>query len=401
MMKADSDTPRRPRVSRTALAGFCAVLIGNGLGRFAYTPLIPALIANDWFTAGEAGYLGAANLAGYLAGAVLGHPMTRLGRPIVILRIMMVLTAVSLLACIERNLGFAWFFLWRFVAGYTGGVLMVVGAPLVLSATPPGRRGLVSGLMFTGVGLGIAVSGLVVPRLIAWGGLEGSWLGLGVLSFALTLIAWNGWPEAGVAIEPGPRTRAALGLPVYGLLAEYGLNAVGLVPHMLFLVDYVARGLGRGLDAGAFDWIVFGIAAAVGPLLSGRLADVIGFRGALRLAFVLQAAAVALPVLAPAPAWMFVSSAVTGAFVPGISTLVLGRIHELSEPGPAQGRAWGHATTAWAITQALAGYGYAYLLGRTDEYTLLFEIGVAALVLALAIELALGVVRNTPKSSSG
>ena len=54
------------------LAGLCAVLVGIGLARFAYTPLIPALIAAQWFTAAEAAYLGAANLAGYLAGALLG-----------------------------------------------------------------------------------------------------------------------------------------------------------------------------------------------------------------------------------------------------------------------------------------------------------------------------------------
>jgi len=188
-----------------------------------------------------------------------------------------------------------------------------------------------------------------------------------------------------------------LGIPVSALLAEYGLNAVGLVPHMLFLVDYVARGLGQGLAAGAFDWVVFGIAAVFGPLLAGQLADRIGFRAALHLAFCAQAAAVTLPVITSAPGWIGVSSAVTGAFVPGISTLVLGRIHELMHGGPAaQGRAWAHATTAWALAQAVAAYGYSYLLGRTDSYPLLFGIAVAAIVLALGIELAAGKAAGRP-----
>ena len=54
---------------RAVLAGLCATLVGIGLARFAYTPLIPALIAEDWFSPSQAAYLGAANLAGYLAGA--------------------------------------------------------------------------------------------------------------------------------------------------------------------------------------------------------------------------------------------------------------------------------------------------------------------------------------------
>ncbi len=389
-MSHDDPLPSSGHVLHAALAGFSAVLVGNGLGRFAYTPLLPALISDHWFSPSAAAYLGAANLAGYLAGAVLGHAATRYIRPARLLRGMMVLTAASLLACAERDLGFAWFFLWRFAAGYAGGVLMVVGAPIVLSTTPPRRRGLVGGMMFTGVGLGIAASGIIVPQLIEWGGLERAWVGLAAVSLLLTLLAWNGWPRDERRIDVMPPARAGLGLPVSALLAEYGLNAVGLVPHMLFLVDYVARGLGQGLEAGASDWVVFGVAAVFGPVLAGQLADRIGFRAALRLAFCAQAAAVALPVVTSASGWILVSSAVAGAFVPGISTLVLGRIHELSPGGPAQGRAWGHATTAWALAQAIAAYGYSYLFGRTDNYPLLFGIGVAAIMLALGLELAAG-----------
>src|SRR5260370_7996454 len=54
----------------SAAAGLCASLVGLGLARFAYTPLIPALIPAKWFNPPEAVYLGAANLAGYLAGAL-------------------------------------------------------------------------------------------------------------------------------------------------------------------------------------------------------------------------------------------------------------------------------------------------------------------------------------------
>ncbi len=229
------------RVLHAALAGFSAVLVGNGLGRFAYTPLLPALISDHWFSPSAAAYLGAANLAGYLAGAVLGHAATRYVRPAWLLRGMMFLTGASLLACAERDLGFAWFFLWRFASGYAGGVLMVVGAPIVLSATPPRRRGVVGGMMFTGVGLGIAASGIIVPPLIEWGGLERAWLGLGAVSLVLTLIAWNGWPGEQVGFDTRRRARAALGIPVSALVAEYGLNAIGLVPHMLFLGSDFAR----------------------------------------------------------------------------------------------------------------------------------------------------------------
>ena len=62
---------QQPGPWRGAIAALCALLVGIGLARFAYTPLLPALVDGNWFSTSQAAYLGAANLAGYLAGAVL------------------------------------------------------------------------------------------------------------------------------------------------------------------------------------------------------------------------------------------------------------------------------------------------------------------------------------------
>jgi hypothetical protein len=65
-----------PRLWHAALAGLSALLVGIGLSRFGYAPLIPALIQIGWFDAGQASYLGATNLAGYIAGAALARRLT-------------------------------------------------------------------------------------------------------------------------------------------------------------------------------------------------------------------------------------------------------------------------------------------------------------------------------------
>ena len=84
---------------RATLAGLCASLVGIGLARFAYTPLIPVLIAANWFAPAEAVYLGAANLAGYLAGALLARPAADRASAPAVLRTMMVLATASFFAC--------------------------------------------------------------------------------------------------------------------------------------------------------------------------------------------------------------------------------------------------------------------------------------------------------------
>jgi MFS family permease len=150
---------------RAISAALCANFVGVGLARFAYTPLIPALIAANWYSASSTVYLGAANLAGYLAGALLATRMTaRLGA-VPTLRAMMAVATAAFFAC-AFPLSFWWYFVWRIGSGVAGGVLMALAAPLVLPQFPPSRRGLASGAIFTGIGLGIAASGTLVPVLM-------------------------------------------------------------------------------------------------------------------------------------------------------------------------------------------------------------------------------------------
>lgn len=373
---------------RATLAAFCASLVGIGLARFAYTPLLPAIVDARWFAASAAAYLGAANLAGYLAGALAGRPLAARMPVATALRSMMLLATAAFFAC-AFPISFAWFFIWRFVAGLAGGALMVLAAPAVLPHVPPARRGLAGGVIFMGVGAGIAASGTLVPLLLRQG-LIATWIGLGVLSLALTMIAWSGWPadaphaEAAIVQRHPHQTRT-----LRALYLEYALNAAGLVPHMIFLVDFVARGLGQGLQVGAEYWVLFGLGATAGPLISGHLADRAGFGPALRLSYFVQACAVVLPVCGLGPLCLALSSIIVGAFTPGIVPLVLGRVQELLAHHPSEQKAaWSKATVSFAILQAVAAYGLSFVFSQSGgNYAVLFIIGAAALLLALAIDL--------------
>ena len=191
---------------RATFSAFCASLVGIGLARFAYTPLLPAIIAGHWFKPSVAAYLGAANLAGYLAGAVLGRSLAARISVALTLQLMMGLATAAFFAC-AFPISFLWFFAWRFVAGLSGGALMVLAAPAVLPHLPAARRGLAGGLIFMGVGVGIAASGTLVPLLLRLG-LAQAWLGLGVLSCVLTIAAWRGWPTAAAPVVAMPHASA-------------------------------------------------------------------------------------------------------------------------------------------------------------------------------------------------
>jgi predicted MFS family arabinose efflux permease len=158
---------------------------------------------------------------------------------------------------------------------------------------------------------------------------------------------------------------------------------------MVFLVDFIARGLGRGVTVASVYWVLFGLGAMLGPITAGHLADRIGFKLALRLAYVLEGAAVTLLAFSSATPALVISSLVAGAFVPGIVSLVLGRIGELMPGDPfGQGMAWSATTTAFAMGQAVAAYGLSFLFAQGSGYHALFAIGAAALAAALLIDLA-------------
>jgi predicted MFS family arabinose efflux permease len=385
---------------RTTLAALSANLVGIGLARFGYTPLIPALIAAGWFAPSAAVYLGAANLAGYLAGALGARAIATRTGAAALLRGSMLLTAASLFAC-ALPFGFAWYFVWRFLSGGTGGVLMALAAPSVMPGIPAARRGLAGGAIFTGVGFGIAASGTLVPFLMQWGLVE-TWLGLGAAALVLTAIAWNGWPVDSHMPEPQPASSATrpAAPALRALYLEYALNAVGLVPHMVFLVDFIARNLGQGLHEAARYWVIFGVGALVGPLAGGHVGDRIGFRTALRLAFVAQALCVALPLITVSSIGLAVSSFVVGAFVPGCVAITIGRTRELIPGDPArQAAAWGLCTTAFALGQAIAGYAFSFIFAHSENaYPILFLSAAAALLLALALDFAAGF--TTPRRAA-
>ena len=80
-------SPGETNAWRATLCGLCASLVGIGLARFAYTPLLPAIIGAGWF--------GAANLAGYLAGAPLAAPAASRVPARMLLRGAMVMVSIS------------------------------------------------------------------------------------------------------------------------------------------------------------------------------------------------------------------------------------------------------------------------------------------------------------------
>ncbi len=390
-------------LNRLSLAGLSATLIGNGIGRFAFIALMPALIDAGWFTKGEASQLSVATLLGYVLGAWVSDWLGRRYAVATLLRWSMLLCSISFFACAFSDAPLVWYYAWRLAAGFCGAILMVLPAPVVLPQHDAAVRGRASGIVFSGIGLGAVLSGLLVPVLIAgvgvgivWGdtvwplafrGVAGAWLGMGAVCLALTVSAWRQWPpeasQAPIGADGSAVAKEEIPvdarLTVWLILIAHGLNAMGYLAHTMFWVDYIVREQGRSLAMGGFMWSMFGVGAAIGPLLTGSLADKFGLKRCLIAGFALKSLAAALPWWSSSVPALFVSSILMGIFTPGIVALI--SAYALETVGPQlHRRAWGLATFSFSIAQAGGGFLMATAAPHLDSYHPLFLASALALL---------------------
>ena len=145
------------RLPLSALAaGFLALAVAIGIGRFVYTPILPAMADGLGLTRAQTGLIGSANFAGYLAGALLvllRPPGDRAG---IAWGLALVLAGGAAMAGPPV--------LWlpaRAGAGFGGALLFLTGCARAAAGLERSGHGRLAGYLFAGVGAGIALGGLL------------------------------------------------------------------------------------------------------------------------------------------------------------------------------------------------------------------------------------------------
>ncbi len=368
------------------LTGFLATLSGVGLARFAYTALMPQMVLAGWFTGEQVAYLGAANLLGYLIGALAAAPLAERLGAVRVLQGCWIAVTLSFLGCSMAQ-PMAVFFVWRLVSGIAGATLMVLGPSVAMAATPLARRAALGPLMFSGIGVGALLSATLVPAL-AQQSLSAVWWGLALVCAATT---WWGVRQAlqlpapvPMAVTPGPQVPSppalVWSLPVVLVFLAYTTDGFGFVPHTVFWVDYLARELHLGAGYASTQWAMFGLGAVAGPLCAALCATRWGWWRTTTGAYALKAVAIGLPLVWAGFAGHAVSGFIVGALSPGMAAITSGYLMQLIGPARHK-RMWGYATAAFALLQATAGYLMAYVYASTGSYRSLFALGCTALAL--------------------
>ncbi|WP_367067161.1 YbfB/YjiJ family MFS transporter [Oryzisolibacter sp. LB2S] len=320
----DAPTPWSERPAAIALAGMLALAVAMGVGRFAFTPLLPMMLHDGVVTLAAGSWLATANYIGYLVGALacmalpwVTPALYQRWHPARLARAGLVAT-VLLTVAMALPLPASWPTL-RFAAGVASAfVLLNVSAWCMVRLAVLGRPSM-GGLIFCGPGVGIALTGLAAGAMVAaeWRAASG-WVVFGLLSVLLCALVWpvvRGRAARAGAAQPaaagkaqGGGTAAARG--VHAL--AYGLAGLGYIVTATFL-PVIARG---ALPAGSpwpdWFWPIFGAGVAVGAALSTRAPAAWDRRWLLVAAYAMQALGIGLGLWWPTPAGFAASSLLLG-----------------------------------------------------------------------------------------
>lgn len=297
--------------------------VGIGVGRFVYTPILPPMLAALGLSKATAGLIASANFVGYFVGAIAAARL-RLPGP----RRGWLFGALAVSAITTGAMGYAGhvmlFIALRFVGGVASALVLIMASALVMDRlVTAGRPGL-SALHFAGVGVGIAISALLVASVSGW---DAMWRISGMASIVGTSAAVLLIPSGA---EPGAVAASGSAAATPGLrwmTVAYGLFGFGYVITATFLVAIVRAEVPR-LESAV--WVMVGLGAAPSVWLWSVLGRRIGTARAFAVAAVTEAIGVLASVAGGGAISVALGATLLGGTFMGLTALGLTRARELA-----------------------------------------------------------------------
>lgn len=364
------------------LGGIIALAAAIGIGRFVYTPILPPMEEGLGLTKSQAGFIASANFLGYLLGALAASTPRLPGSR----RTWLVGTlAVSALTTAAMGLTDAvpLFLLLRFVGGVASAFVLVFASTLVLDRLIAAGRGDLAGLLFAGVGLGIAISAALVSGLLYVGSdWRGLWLASGGLALAAVVAVFALVPDRGAEAKAGGSGKASGNQrALVSLIVAYGLFGFGYVITATFLVAIV-RDAPEIRPLEPLIWIVVGLAGAPSVIFWSKVGARIGIPQAFVVACLVEAVGVAASVLWISAAGVILAGILVGGTFMGITALGLIEARRLTSGDPR--RILALMTAAFGLGQ-IVGPSFAGVLFDISGSFLLPSMAAAGALLVAAL----------------
>ncbi|MDN6886786.1 YbfB/YjiJ family MFS transporter [Variovorax sp. CAN2819] len=373
---------------RAALACMVTLAVAMGLGRFAFTPMLPIMLHEGKLELAAGGVLASLNYLGYFLGAVScaaigikASSMVRGG----------LLATAALLVGMGLLHSFASWGVLRTAAGVMSAWVFVFASGWGLRRLAETNAPTLAGVIYTGPGIGIAMTGLLGGALGRWGS-DAGWIGLGILAMVLIAVIWRVFDDgerapAGGAAGAAPAASARVAGPddrsdAIWLVALYGLAGFGYIITATFL-PVIARQALPGSPWPDLFWPLFGVAIIPGALIGARAPTHWDNRLLLAVAYALQALGVVLSVAWPSIAGFALGSLLLGMPFTTITLFAMRDARRLR--GNAAAGLIGYATASYGVGQIIGPLFAAPLAQRTGSFQLPLLVAAAALALGAVL----------------
>ena len=378
-------------------AGMLSLAIAMGIGRFAFTPLLPMMLADGVVNLPTASWLASANYLGYLVGALLCTVQPwlwrRLGRAPSLRFTRLVRAGLAATWLLTLGMALHWPGLWgllRFAAGVASAVVFVYTSGWCLGQMSRLGVPAMGAVIYTGPGAGIVLSGLAATGMVAahWTAASG-WLVFGLLAAALTAIVWPvlsprhelpapATPVAGTAPQASAHGRTE----ITALALAYGLAGFGYIITATFL-PVIARQSLPGSPWLDMFWPIFGAGVVAGALVASRIRTRLDLRTLLAVCYGIQALGIAVGLWSPSLAGFAIGSLLLGLPFTAITFFAMQEVRRIRPQAPAA--LMGLVTALYGLGQIVGPPLAAALLARAATpaagFTVSLEIAAGALVL--------------------
>jgi len=274
--------------------GVLVKMAGLGFGRFAYPMLIPSMRGSIGFSYVEMGLLSGAIMLGYLLFSLIGGVLaTRFGPKRIV--IASLLCGSLSMFSIGKLSGFFPLLFFAFAMGAGGGGAHISMTTLPMAWFEERRLGRAVGILTGGTGLGIIVTGLLLPYLLSQLGQEAwrqCWFLLALTTFTVAIGGWIFLKEkpgeiSNLSSTPDEDRKA---MPPRERGDEFSLNAIFIIYFIFgfayniyttYFVAYMIEEIHVPEKTAGSLWAIFGWMCMVSGLVWGFLSDRLGSRRAL------------------------------------------------------------------------------------------------------------------------
>lgn len=359
-----------------ALGGLLSLAVSMGVGRFAFTPVLPLMVGEGLLTVAQGSWLAAANYAGYLLGALLAARLAVDMRRLAILSLGLVACSTAAMAMPG---GVAWTVL-RFSSGLLAAWVFVATSVWCLATLARMNRPDLGGCVYAGVGVGIAAAGVCC----LWMAVQGLatpliWISLGLLALAMTIPVALVIRLPIIVSEVAPSSSSDAGrVPAGtgGLVVSYGIMGYGYILPATFL-PLLARSVITDPALFGLAWPVFGLTAALSTLFAGLLMRRYSRLRVWAVSQLLMGIGAVVPSIWSSGTSILLSAILVGGTFMVITLAGVQEVRERVAWSPAK---WvGYLTAAFALGQ---------IAGPMASYFLLLQPGLADEALGLGLQSA-------------